>query len=163
MFANPAYLEGRLLRRRAVTKRGKVVGHALWAVKHSGEWPYTEDTAVRGQFLKLRRRNKGARTDCSGFATWCYWMSRLPDPNGLNYKVLGFTGTLLSGAHTVSTNPAHAKPGDLIVVGPAEGDHVYVCVKAGANPLCASHGSPGVELVHLLNDGRLPYRVCISL
>lgn len=164
-YHNWPHWEAKVLGRKALSRRGRIVGHALYSVKFSSAtFPsYTEDVNVRGQFLDKPRGTYPIDTDCSGHATWGYWMSHAPDPSGLDYQRLGFTGTILSHAHTISTNPATARPGDLITVGPGNGDHVYTCVKAGPNPLCASHGSPGVELVRLLDDARLPRRVCVSL
>lgn len=171
MFANLPYLEGRLLRRHALSRRGRIVAHALYSVHHSAQtFPgYTEDVKVRAQFLAKPRGTYPVDTDCSGHLTWCYWMSDAPDPNGLSYKQLGFTGTIVTHAHTVTTDLRKARPGDPIVVGLQEeggvnvGVHVYTVVRAGKNPLCASHGSPGVQLVRVLNDPRRPRRVCVSL
>ena len=61
-------------------------------------------------------------TDCSGFATMCYWLAGAPDPNGLHYAEVGYTGTML--AHGLEVNLP--EPGDLIVYGPYPGHHVVI-------------------------------------
>ena len=35
-------------------------------------------------------------TGCSGFVTICFYEAGAPDPNGLDYSGLGYTGTLRS-------------------------------------------------------------------
>lgn len=77
-------------------------------------------------------------TDCSGFATLCYYLAGAPDPNGLGYKSVGYTGTMLKRG--VRTSSRHAQPGDLVVFGPGSGHHVCVVLQAGADPLLCSHG-----------------------
>lgn len=77
-------------------------------------------------------------TDCSGFATLCYYLAGAPDPNGLNYKAVGYTGTMLT--HGVRTSQRDAKPGDLVVFGPGTGHHVCIVLQAGDDPLLCSHG-----------------------
>jgi len=91
-------------------------------------------------------------------------MAGLPDPNGLGYQTLGYTGTLLDHAQkagAILTDVALAKPGDLIVYGPGTGEHVAVIVKAGKDPLTVSHGDEsGPQLMRVSQDGRQPQRVC---
>lgn len=101
-------------------------------------------------------------TDCSGIVTLYYKLAGLPDPNGLGYKQLGYTGTLLSNAAKIGKiiETPEARPGDLIVYGPGTGDHVAVVIKGGSDPLTISHGSEdGPNLVYVSQDGRTPQRV----
>lgn len=105
-------------------------------------------------------------TDCSGFATLCYWENHLPDPNGLAYKWLGWTGTMISFAQKhgkTTTDVSKARPGDLIVIGPGPGDHVVVCAEAGPDPVCIGHGRTGVDTGPLSVDPRTPKTVCMVL
>jgi hypothetical protein len=124
---------------------------------------YTEGTA-RGDFLHRPKATLPMSTDCSGWVTYCHWASGLPDPSGLNYSYLGYTGTILANAYKhgkVLTNLALAKPGDPIVIGPGTGWHVTICVQSGADPIVVSHGSePGPLSEHQSYDRRLPKRVC---
>lgn len=123
---------------------------------------YTMD-ARRDDWLTVKPLGKVPLwTDCSGWVTLLYRLASLPDPNGLEYTHLGYTGTLLSNAAKVGkilTVP-EAKPGDLIVYGPGTGEHVAVVVKAGIDPLTISHGQEsGPNLVYVSQDGRMPQRV----
>lgn len=136
---------------------------ALWGISHNGEIHYTEDTR-RDDYLHEPRGHLPLWTDCSGFVTYCYWAAGLPDPSGLAYRWVGFTGTLLENAYKhgrVLTDMSLARPGDLIVVGPGTGWHVFVVTKAGADPIVASHGSePGPLSEKCSSDPRTPKRVC---
>lgn len=94
-------------------------------------------------------------TDCSGFATLCYRLAGLPDPNGLNYNGTGYTGTLLDHGKPVIT----PEPGDLVFYGPGTALHVAVVVKGGFDPLTISHGKEGgPEYVYVSQDNRQPVR-----
>lgn len=164
-YRNFPHWEARVLGRHAISRRGKIVGWARWAAKHSASFGYTEGSE-RSAWLAEPKGHLPVDTDCSGFATWCYWKDA-PDPNGYDYKAVGFTGTLVTHAHTVTTDVAKARPADLICIGydpaidaPA---HVVVCLVAGRNPLVASHGTPGVAVQRLSIDPRQPKQVCTSL
>jgi len=74
--------------------------------------------------------------DCSSFATGCFKMAKLPDPNGLGYRA-GYTGTLCTHGKAVST----PQPGDLIFYGSGPPWH-HVAVYVGAGRV-VSHGSEG--------------------
>lgn len=155
----------RLLGQLPKGKRTRLVQWAHWGVAHEPAIHYSEDVKVRAGWLTAKPRNHlPLSTDCSGFVTLCYAMAGLPDPNGLGYAELGYTGTLLSHAASagqVHTEVAKARPGDLIVYGPGTGAHVVIVVKTGANPLVVSHGSEaGPQLEHALDDPRTPKRVC---
>ncbi len=148
----------------ALTARQRVVRWARWGVVSTKQIHYTE-AAGRDAWLTSRPPNKlPLATDCSGFATLCYRMAGLPDPNGLKYVRLGYTGTLLDHAMregTILTRASLAKPGDLIVYGPGTGEHVAVVVQAGADPLTVSHGQESEPAyVRVSQDGRQPQRVC---
>jgi cell wall-associated NlpC family hydrolase len=78
-------------------------------------------------------------TDCSGFATLCYFVAGAPDPNGLGYSGAGWTGTMLR--HMGSVEPSEARRGDLVVWGAYPGRHVAILIERGDDPLLCSHGS----------------------
>ena len=147
----------------AITPRQRVCKWARWGVAHTADIHYTE-TAARDDWLRTSPVGKlPLWTDCSGFATFCYRQAGLSDPNGLGYKTLGYTGTLLDYAahHGQILGVEHARPGDLIVYGPGTGEHVAVVVKAGSDPLTVSHGQESEPAyVRVSQDGRLPQRVC---
>lgn len=71
--------------------------------------------------------------DCSAFATLCDKAAGEPDPNGLNYNPIGWTGTLW--AHGKETN--NPQPGDLCFYGTEVAReagvpvHVTICIGGG--------------------------------
>lgn len=147
-------------------KRARLVHWALWGVAHEPQIHYSMG-ADRGEWLYKAPGALPMTTDCSGWQTACYKWSNLPDPNALGYRVVGFTGTLLQGAHTILYGLRFAKPGDLIVVGPGEGDHVIMVIENSlrmrltGNPLCVSHGrEAGPQKYRALVDPRTPRRLC---
>lgn len=149
--------------RGVLAARTALANWAKWGVAHNAQIHYTESTA-RDDYLHGAKGHLPLSTDCSGFVTYCYWAAGLPDPSGLDYRYLGFTGTLLSNAYKhgrVTTDLAAARPGDPIVIGPGTGWHATICVEAGADPIVVSHGSePGPLSEHQSYDRRAPKRVC---
>jgi hypothetical protein len=147
----------------ASSHRATLVNWARWGVAHNAQIHYTESTA-RDDYLHKAKGTLPISTDCSGWVTYCHWASGLPDPSGLNYAYLGYTGTILANAYKngkVLTNLALAKPGDPIVIGPGTGWHVTICLESGADPIVGSHGSePGPLSEHQSYDRRTPKRVC---
>src|SRR5882672_7041378 len=113
--------------------RDEIVGVALWGVRNE---PRIHYAAVRP--IPLRRALPLA-TDCSGFATLCYFLAGAPDPNGLGYIGQGYTGTLLR--HLPHIGAAAVQEGDIVVWGRYPGRHCAVVLEPGADPLLASHGS----------------------
>lgn len=148
------------IRDKARVMRDKLCTWAHWGVVHQPSIHYSEG-ADRSEWLNRPPGTLPMTTDCSGFVTACYKWSGLPDPNGLGYRELGYTGTLLQRAKVITDRLDTAKPGDLIVYGPGTGAHVVMVVQAGSNPLCVSHGQEGdPNYIHALDDPRLPRRVC---
>jgi cell wall-associated NlpC family hydrolase len=148
----------------ALTARQRIVKWARWGVARTGEIHYTE-AAERSAWLRASPANRlPLSTDCSGFATLCYRLAGLTDPNGLGYKELGYTGTLLEYAQhhgSILTDVSKARPGDLIVYGPGTGWHVAIIVQAGKDPLTVSHGQESEPAyVRVSQDGRQPQRIC---
>jgi hypothetical protein len=82
--------------------------------------------------------------DCSSFSTWCYWVSKASDPNGLNYDGQGYTGTLVNHGRKVYLS--QAKIGDLIFYGWSGGIPTHVAVYIG-NGRVVSHGSEAGPLL----------------
>lgn len=80
-------------------------------------------------------------TDCSGFVTDCYQEGGAPDPNGLGYTHLGWTGTMMARGRKVS----QAVPGDLhFWSGPA-----HVAMDVGNGNIIGWGSLPGPKLLTL--------------
>jgi cell wall-associated NlpC family hydrolase len=77
-------------------------------------------------------------TDCSGFATLCYFLAGAPDPNGRGYDGYGWTGTLLEAMENIDHRAV--LHGDIVVWGEYPGHHCAIVLQPGADPLLASHG-----------------------
>jgi cell wall-associated NlpC family hydrolase len=116
-----------------VTVRQKIVAAARWGIANEPRIHYGQVRPMPlGQVLPLT-------TDCSGFATLCYFVAGAPDPNGLDYNGAGWTGTMLRHMETVE--PGEARRGDLVVWGAYPGRHVAILLERGDDPLLCSHGS----------------------
>lgn len=97
-------------------------------------------TLTEDEMMAALHAPGGITADCSEMVTELCHMAGLADPNGVNYRYAGYTGSML--AHlTHYTNPANARPGALVVFGPGTGHHVCMVRKSGKNPLLFSHGS----------------------
>lgn len=129
--------------------RQAIVQHARWGALHESQIHYTMSTG-RDDWLSLPVGVLPLNTDCSGFATYCYKWAGASDPNGQKYKVLGYTGTLLS--HMRHITAAAADVGDLIVYGSGTGHHVVIIISVLGNNdfLTVSHGQERgpIELRH---------------
>jgi hypothetical protein len=124
--------------------RDEIVGVARWGIRNAARIHYAE-----ARPMPLRRTLPLA-TDCSGFATLCYFLAGAPDPNGLGYIGQGYTGTLLR--HLPHVPPERAQPGDLVVWGRYPGHHCAVVLEPGDDPLLASHGGESGPLEIRLSD-----------
>ncbi len=140
--------------------RAAVIRWARWGVDHHGQFNYTEnglpaDGPVRQMVLGTKPGQLPIYTDCSGAVTLWYKWAGAADPNGLGYRVLGYTGTLLGhGEHIPLTEVV---PGDVIVYGPGTGEHTALVVEGGFDPLTVSHGQQGdPSYVYVSEDGREP-------
>lgn len=146
--------------------RSAIVNWARWNASKQPEIHYSQGTQ-RDDFLHRPRGYLPMTTDCSGDVTQENWAASAPDPSGLGYRYVGFTGTLLSFAAShghVFTDVSRARPGDPIVIGPGTGWHVVMCIEAGPDPLVVSHGSEaGPKIQRLSVDPRQPKRVCQTL
>lgn len=149
--------------RRLNAARAALVNWAKWGIAHAGDIHYTQDLR-RDDYLREPKGRLPIWTDCSGFVTYCYWAAGLPDPSGLDYRWVGFTGTLLENAQNhgrILFDLSLARPGDPIVIGPGTGVHAVICLEAGPDPLVASDGNEaGPQAYRLSVDTREPKRVC---
>ena len=114
------------------TVRQNIVTAARWGIENEPRIHYGQ---VRP--MPLTRRLP-LTTDCSGFATLCYYLAGAPDPNGLGYSGQGWTGTLLLHLEAIPARAARA--GDLVVFGAYPGRHVALVLEPGEDPLLCSHG-----------------------
>lgn len=129
----------------APSLRQKVVTWAHWGVAHEPQIGYSMG-GDRDDWLHTKPKNTlPLTTDCSGFATLCYCLAGADDPNGLDYRVLGYTGTLLEHGKRVTV--AKVRPGDLAVFGCKtypKGHHVVVVTAVKTRTLAGimsvSHG-----------------------
>jgi len=112
-------------------RRG-IVAAARWGIRNE---PRIHYGAVRPFPLA---RELPLTTDCSGFATLCYYLAGARDPNGRGYDGYGWTGSLLERMENVDRRAVLA--GDLVVWGAYPGRHCAVVLVPGADPLLCSHG-----------------------
>ena len=120
---------------KALTLRDQIVANARWGIANEPQIHYEQLRPMDGLH---EARRLPLHTDCSAFSTLCYAWAGAPDPNGLDYNGLGYTGTMLQ--HMQRIPAAAVQPGDLVVWGPAPGHHVAVVLEIGADPLLCSHG-----------------------
>lgn len=146
--------------------RAAIVSWGRWNAAHEPQIGYSQGTD-RDDFLHWPRGHLPMNTDCSGDVTQEHWAAGAPDPSGLGYRYVGFTGTLLEFAAKhgrVFTDVSRARPGDPIVIGPGAGWHAVLVLEAGPDPLVVSHGSEsGPHIQRLSVDPRTPKRVCQTL
>lgn len=130
--------------------RPAIVAWAKWGVANKAQIHYQQ---VRPFPLTSKLP---LTTDCSGYATLCYYLAGAVDPNGLNYNHYGYTGTLLQ--HGTKISLAEAQPGDLIVYGAGTGDHVAIIIENdGKDPMTVSMGQESdPSYVKVSQDGRKP-------
>ena len=123
--------------------RPNIVLWSRWGVAHHGSFTYTQAPGLRMEDVH-KPGSIPEDCDCSAWCTYVYSWSDAPDPNGLGYDGLGYTGTLLS--HGTKITLKQLLPGDIIVfVTPAKPDgvHAVIVVETGVDPLCSSMGQQG--------------------
>ena len=106
-------------------------------------WTLTEE-----QLLYRLHEGKPIQFDCSQcFTQLCRWAG-LKDPSGFNYRVCGYTGTILAYAEQhggIYDEPARAGIGAGVVFGPGTGEHISAVMHPGADPQLGGHGRPGFD------------------
>lgn len=124
--------------------RARIVSAALYAHNHSPRH-YSQDMALRMEGLRreIKPPNMWSYADCSGFATWAYWLAGAPDPNGSRYTGYPatpmYTGSMAQHGKKVSRNEAN--PGDLAIYG-SSWPYGHVAVYIGGGKV-VSHGHEG--------------------
>jgi hypothetical protein len=118
----------------------------MWLYNHHrGQMIYSQGAdRMEGVNEKLRPPEWPKHGDCSSTATWAYWVSEYPDPNGLHYNGTGYTGTL--DDHGVQVSRANAKLGDLVFY--ANPDHVAVYVGNGKVVGFGHQGGPDLDSIN---------------
>lgn len=109
------------------------------------------------QMRKRLATGNSLMMDCSQGVTCLYKWAGLEDPNGLNYRWAGYTGTLLDHLPHY-TNPSDARVGALVVYGPGTGDHVSMVYESGRDPNLWSHGFDGGPVLIRLSKQRPLHR-----
>lgn len=112
-----------------------------WLFAHvRGKLIYTEDMDLRmeGVVKRLAPPRHPAHADCSGIATWAFFVSGWPDPNGLGYNGTGWTGTMQQ--HGMRVTVAQAQRNDLVFY--PDPWHVGVCVGSGKVISFGHQGGP---------------------
>jgi hypothetical protein len=123
----------------AARQRAAIKEHCTWGVNNERSIHYSMGSN-RDDNLNLPPHHLPLYTDCSGFVTLLYKWAGAPDPNGLGYRALGYTGTLLDHGTTI---PLHdIEIGDLVIWGRYPGHHVAAAYQVDDrdNPLLCSHG-----------------------
>lgn len=107
--------------------RANVTHWARWGITNRAQFHYTQG-AQRDDFLLEPVGTLPVYTDCSGFVTLCFKWGGCKDPNGLGYRRLGYTGTLLAHGNHIAT--AIARTGDVFVFGANPGLHAALIIDA---------------------------------
>jgi hypothetical protein len=121
-------------------QREMIVAWAHWGAKnHVGysDGPDKDDWRTQDAALPLT-------TDNAGFPTFCYFHAGADDPTGQNYRVAGYTGTMLDYMKHISW--ATKRPGDLCVYGPGTGRSVAIFIQSAGfrDSLMVWHGGTGI-------------------
>jgi hypothetical protein len=129
-----------------VDVRAQIVAAARWGITNTAAIHYSMGADRDDWLARLPKQLKQLplTTDCSGFFTWCYRVAGAPDPNGLGYKALGFTGTLMGHGRQISR--LEVKPGDAVIWGAYPGVHVAMALARGGDVLM-SHGQEAGPLL----------------
>lgn len=130
-----AYLMAQQRQKMALTPRDKIKNAAVFGYNKRAYIYYTQSSLrMYGVKNKLRPPSIPKWEDCSSFATWCYYVAGLPDPNRLGYNGYGYTGTLSANGRRTTT----PQVGDLAFYGYFPHGHVTIYI---GNGKCISHGN----------------------
>lgn len=148
-----------------VDVRTDIVAAMRWAIRNEPLIHYTM-ASNRDDWLarpKTLLKTLPLYTDCSGLFTFCYRAAGALDPNGLSYRVLGWTGTLIGHGHQISR--ASVLPGDGVIwidpARPHDGVHVAMALDKGAHTLGSHGGERGpIEISYDAENGYHVARGC---
>lgn len=137
---------------KTTSKRDNVVAAAMFGYENRASIHYTESSwRMYGVRNHIKPPGIPRYEDCSSFATWCYYVAGLPDPNGYGYDGLGYTGTLTH--HGTSIALINAKPGDLVFYGGSFGIPSHVAIYVGNNRVVSHGGESGPDLLPVTYRG----------
>lgn len=137
--------------------RAAIITWANWGVTHHPH--FNNQPQVNYAFTGYYPEHSKPGTlpisvSCSGFITLMAEWANCPDPNGLAFDGRAYTGYMLD--HCTEIAALDAKPADLIVYGPGEGEHVVIIVGVGPDGVLVhehgdfrviSHGKQGDPIV----------------
>lgn len=118
-------------------RRAAIVKWARWGIANESRIHYSMTTTRDDWLHAAHPATLPLTTDCSGKFTFNYFMAGAPDPNGLAYKALGYTGTLMGHGRQISRT--EVLPGDAVIWGAYPGVHVATALDRDAHTL-ESHG-----------------------
>jgi len=136
-------------------ERHRIQEIATFLIKHAHQLDYPRND-VRGErdaetwrltweeAKDLLERGGRLQFDCSQSSTQIFRWAKVGDPNGLDYKHAGYTGTMLAHLRDHYTDPRRADVGALVVFGPGTGEHVAVVIARDhrhGDPALFSHGA----------------------
>lgn len=154
MRADLSYLAAKRLLALRIATIGVITAHAKAFQSRMIYCEYGSLSSCGRRFVWPAYPDVPRHTDCSGYVTWVYYQSGLPDPNGNGFTG-GFTGTLVAHGTPVRPNgPLHV--GDLIFNGPSASDTTHVSIYIG-HGLSSGHGQGGIQ-IHAWN-----YRVVVAI
>jgi hypothetical protein len=116
-----------------------IVKAATWTVAQHAHATYSEGDN-RGYSVH-RPYELPFVCDCSAGVTCLYCWAGAPDPNGLNYGEIGYTGTLVNRGKPVRASRARAA--DVVIFGPTTGWHAALVMAGGPDPIVWSMGEQG--------------------
>jgi peptidoglycan hydrolase-like protein with peptidoglycan-binding domain len=136
---------------RAQQTRQRIVQWAHWGVAHADQIHYSMGPD-RSDWLHQRVGALPIVTDCSGWCTLEYRWGGGPDPSRFQFRVVGFTGTMLDNGATIPLY--QALPADLVIWGAYPGHHVATItdIDDPADPLIISHGNEDGPKEERLSD-----------
>jgi cell wall-associated NlpC family hydrolase len=143
MAADLSYLAARRLRALRIQTIGVVTAHAKAYAYRMQYCNYGSLSSCGLRWIWPPWPDVPRHTDCSGYVTWVYYQSGLPDPNANGYRG-GFTGTLVAHGRPVPPNgPLHV--GDLVFNGPSAYNTTHVSIYIG-HGLTSGHGRAGISI-----------------
>lgn len=154
MRADLAYLAAKRLRALRVATIGVITAHAKAYQGRMQYCNYGSLSSCSKRWIWPAYPDVPRNTDCSGYVTWVYYQSGLPDPNALGYTG-GFTGTLVRGGRPIPPN-GPLQVGDLIFNGPSASNTTHVSIYIG-HGLSSGHGRAGIQ-IHAWN-----YRTVVAV
>jgi hypothetical protein len=130
------------------TQRNKIVQWCHYFNEHANQigyeqirpFPLYKEAELES---KINAGDTLGEWDCVGSSDEIFYLVGLKDPTGFDYVGDGNTDTMLAYLKDHYTDPAHAKPGALVIFGadlPLSSQHVCIVTESGSDPQLFSHG-----------------------